>query len=197
MCRYSYKKRTSTDDEWLRLYVAEDCEEDWTLRKTMHGNVLSSNVQNSPWIPTSETDWTTVHVTNITSTFFTGGFKFKFNFENDGGNNFYIDNINLYEGSPSDDVIAVGISETNAFDYFSMYPNPTDNELNVEFSLNQSEEVQIIIQDLQGKKIQQHRIEANAGSNIVMFDTNALAPGVYFLNIKTPNGIKTEQFIVK
>lgn len=195
--RYSYKKRTSTDDEWLRLYVAEDCEEDWTLRKTMHGNVLSSNVQNSPWIPTSETDWTTVHVTNITSTFFTGGFKFKFNFENDGGNNFYIDNINLYEGSPSDDVIAVGISETNAFDYFSMYPNPTDNELNVEFSLNQSEEVQIIIQDLQGKKIQQHRIEANAGSNIVMFDTNALAPGVYFLNIKTPNGIKTEQFIVK
>lgn len=195
--RYSYKKRTSGDDEWLRLSVADDCEDDWTIRKTMHGNLLSSDVQNSPWFPSDENDWTTVHVTNITSAFYTGGFKFKFNFENDGGNNFYIDNINLYEGSPSDDIIAAGISELGTFDSFSMYPNPADQELNVAFNLTETDAVNVTVQDLNGKKIQEHKIQANSGSNLIMLNTGDLAPGVYFLKLESNQGLRTEQFIVK
>ena len=195
--RYSYKKRTSGNDEWLRISVAENCEEDWTIRKTMHGNILSSDTQNTPWVPSNENDWTTVHVTNITSTFFTGGFKFKFNFENDEGNNFYLDNINLYEGSPSDDIIAAGISDLGVFDNFSMYPNPADQELNVAFNALESGNVHLTIQDLHGKKIQQHKIQANSGSNLIMLNTGELAPGVYFLKLESNQGIRTEQFIVK
>ena len=37
----------------------------------------------------------------------------KFRFEGEGGNNFYIDDINLYEGSSSDDII-VGVEELGA-----------------------------------------------------------------------------------
>lgn len=195
--RYSYKKRTTDNDEWLRFYVADNCEDDWTLRKTMHGTVLSPNTQNSPWVPSDSSDWTTVHVTNITSAFFTGEFKFKFNFENDGGNNFYLDNINLYEGSPSEDIIAVGLEDISSFDQFSLYPNPADNELNVRFNIQESNDVQVSIQDLQGKMIQGHKIQAISGSNLIMLNTEVLAPGVYFLKLESNQGIKTEQFIVK
>ena len=195
--RYSYKKRTSDNDEWLRLYVTEDCQENWTIRKTMHGNMLSSNSQNSQWYPSSEADWTTVHVTNITSSFFSGGFKFKFSFESDGGNNFYLDNINLYEGGPSDDIIAAGISELNTAEQFILYPNPTDNELNVAFNDLEYGPVTVFVQDLQGKHIQQHKILANSGSNLVMLSTESLATGIYFLKLTSKHGIKIKQFIVK
>ena len=195
--RYSYKKRLSNNDEWLRFYVANDCENDWVLRKTMHGVVLSPETQNTPWVPSDSSDWTTVHITNITNAFFTGEFKFKFNFENDGGNNFYLDNINLYEGSASDDIIAAGIEDLNSFEQFILYPNPTDNELNVRFNIQESNAVQVSIQDLQGKLIQGHKIQAISGSNVIMMNTEELAPGVYFLKLQSNQGLKIEQFIVK
>ncbi|MCH2229362.1 MAG: S8 family serine peptidase [Crocinitomicaceae bacterium] len=195
--RYSYKKRTTDNDEWLRISVANDCENNWTLRKTMHGTVLSAETQNTPWVPSDSSDWTTVHVTNITNTFFTGEFKFKFNFENDGGNNFYLDNINLYEGSPSDNIIAAGIEDLNSFEQFSLYPNPTASELNVSFNIQESNDIHVSIQDLQGKLIQTHKIHAITGSNIIMMNTEELSPGLYFLNLQSNQSLKTAQFIVK
>ncbi|MDG1776985.1 MAG: S8 family serine peptidase [Crocinitomicaceae bacterium] len=196
--RYSYKKRNTGDDEWLRLYIAEDCEEDWTIRKTLHGNMLSSSTQNSNWYPSSnEVDWTTVHVTNITSTYFSGGFKFKFAFESDGGNNFYLDNINLYEGAPSDDIIAAGVSELNAIENLILYPNPVEHELNVQFNSLEPGLVNVSIQNLQGKRVQQHKVLTNPGSNLVMLSTGDLATGIYFLSLSSEYGIKTKTFIVK
>ena len=195
--RYSYRRRNNSTDDWLRFYVKSGCDQQWSLKKTLHGVFLSDINQNTPWTPSDSSDWTTVHVTNVTPTFFTGDFRLKFNFENGDGNNFYLDDINIYGGGPSDDIIS-GLSEENEglFD-FGLYPNPTDGELNIQFDLQNNSEVRLFIHDISGKVSQQYALNGTNGSNLVLLETDTLQAGVYFITLEINGETRTEQFIVK
>ena len=193
--RYAYKRKTSTDDDWLRVKITKDCGQNWQIRKTIHGQILSSDISTSSFVPSSESDWTTIHMTNITSSFWVNNFRYKFEFEAGGGNNFYLDNINLYEGSPSDEI--VGLGELSEVSQLSVYPNPTDKELNIAFTAKNSARTMITITSVTGKQIQTHYIQAQTGSNIVSVDTNEMDSGVYFVQININGASKTIQFVVK
>ena len=57
----------------------------------------------------------------------------KFSFTGDGGNNLFLDDINFYRGSPSDNLV-LGLDELSSVNGLSLYPNPAANELNVKFT---------------------------------------------------------------
>lgn len=194
--RYSYVKRYTSNNEVLKVYVTPNCGENWAPRKTIAGSQLSETAQNSAWTPTSQANWVTVHMTNITSGYWTDEFRCRFEFESDGGNNLYLDDINIYSGSPSD--VIVGIEE-NEFDIegLSVYPNPTDEDLNIRFTLNAAEQANLIVQDVTGKVTQSATVNGTEGLNLVMMDTSALATGMYFLKIQIGGSYKTIQFVVK
>lgn len=194
--RYSYVKRYTSNNEVLKVYVTPNCGENWAPRKTISGSQLSATAQNSAWTPTSQTNWVTVHMTNITSGYWTDESRCRFEFESDGGNNIYIDDINIYSGSPSD--VIVGIEE-NEFDIegLSVYPNPTDEDLNIRFTLNSAEQASLIVQDVTGKVTQSATVNGTEGLNLVMMDTSTLASGMYFLKIQIGGSYKTIQFVVK
>ena len=193
--RYAYRKLTSATYETFQVYISGNCGDFWSLRKTIANNNLSPLTASTSWKPTQISDWLTVHVTNVTSTYFTENFKAKFSFKGEGGNNFYLDDINLYAGAPSDNLV-LGIDEVIDFENFSLYPNPTDAELNVQFNIKKQESLRFEIQDLAGKFIRQHFILANEGTNLVSFETAELSKGMYLLKISSASGAKTVQFIV-
>ena len=194
--RYAYKRRSNNDDDWFRVYASNDCAETWALRKTLHGFQLSPDEQNSNFIPSSENDWTTVHMTNITSNFFVSNFRYKFEFKSGGGNNFYMDNINIYEGDPSDDLVSLE-EGASTIQGVNVYPNPTDAELNIAFNVTNDESLELIIQDVSGKQLKHNSINALAGSNHVLVDTKDLSNGVYFVNLKSGNANKVIRFVVQ
>jgi PKD repeat protein len=194
--RYAYKRKNSSDDDWFRVFVTNDCGDNWAVRKTLHGFQLSTLTQSSSFTPSSQADWTTVHMTNITSSYWVDDFRYKFSFEAGGGNNFFIDNINIYEGAPSDDLI-VGLEEPGGLSGLIVYPNPVEDELSVAFTLNNAQSSRLQIQDVSGKITQAHVVHANAGSNTVFIDTKALAQGMYFLTIQTGDTAQTVRFVVK
>lgn len=194
--RYAYRKKVTADYEYLKVFISSDCGNDWAQRKTIGGSQLSNLTSSTAWKPTQQSDWTTVHMINVTNNYFTENFRMKFRFEGEGGNNFYLDDINLYEGSPSDNLV-IGVDELNTFNSIELFPNPTENELNLRFSLDKKEDMKFVISDLSGKISQQHTFKANEGSNLVMFDTNTLSAGMYFLTIGTASSSKTMQFVVK
>jgi PKD repeat protein len=194
--RYAYKRKTTSDDDYFRVYVSSDCGDEWAIRKTLHGFQLTSATQTSAFTPASEADWTTVHMTNITSNYWEENFRYKFNFEAGGGNNFFLDNINIYQGAPSD-VLVVGLDEQSGLAGVSAYPNPTDGDLNIRFSVNVAQTARIQIQDLSGKILQTHAVNANPGANLVFVDTKALSAGMYLLQVSGAGGQETVQFVVK
>ncbi len=194
--RYSYVKRYASNNEVLKVYITANCGENWAPRKTLSGNLLSSTAQNSGWTPSSQDDWTTVHMTNVTSAYWTDEHRVRFEFESDGGNNIYLDDINIYAGSPSD--VIIGISETE-FDIeaLSVFPNPTEKDLNIRFSLNTAQQANLTVQDVAGKITQTATVNGTEGSNLVMMNTSALASGMYFLKVQVGGSQKTIQFVVK
>jgi len=194
--RYAYRKRYASNDEWLKVFISGDCGESWVQRKTLHGDQLSSIVFPSTWSPSLTSDWTTVHMTNVTSNYFVENFRFKFEFEGQGGNNFYLDDINLYKGSPSNTVV-LGIAEEGKLAEFSVYPNPTEDELNLRFSLFADAQTTIQIRDVSGKIVQNLSINGASGSNLVMLNTSDLSNGMYFLTVNAGGAQSTLQFVVK
>ncbi len=193
--RYAYKRKVSIDDDWLKVFVTNDCGQGWALRKSLHGQQLSTDISLSSFTPTSVADWTTIHMTNITSTFWVNNFRVKFEFEAGGGNNFYLDNINIYEGSPNDEI--VGLDEISEVSQLNVYPNPTEGELNIAFTIKNSATTDVKIMSITGQEIQSHFINAEAGSNLVLVDTNELESGVYFVQLTVNGTSKTIQFVVK
>lgn len=196
--RYAYRKKTSTDNEYLRIYATKDCGEVWDLKKTINGAGLSSKVEATSWTPTASSDWTTVHVTNLFSSYFVSNFRYRFQFEGNGGNNIYLDDINLYKGSPTTSLVTAGIENVSAINGgVEVYPNPADDELNLKFSVEQNETLQINIIDVTGKLIQSNEIHAVAGSNLVLLNTNGIQKGMYLIQVGNGTSFYTSHVTIQ
>jgi hypothetical protein len=182
--RYSYRKKTTADYEYLKVFVTSDCGETWAQRKTLGGNQLSSSVSSTSWKPTQQADWVTVHMINVTSIYFTPNFKMKFKFEGEGGNNIYLDDINLYAGSPSDNLV-LSLEENTDLSAIELYPNPTDEDVNIRYSSAVDTRLAISILDLSGKVISTTTVQSKTGDNMVIIPTNGLATGTYLVQLGT------------
>ena len=194
--RYAYKRRNSSSDDWFRVKISKDCGESWAIRKTLHGQQLSASTQGTSYTPSSQAEWVTVHMTNITSDYWVDNFQYKFTFESGGGNNFYLDNINVYAQAPTDNLI-VGVQELGPLSDFTVYPNPSEGELNVEFSLENAQALQFEILDLTGKVVRTHQIYGEAGNNLALLDVDQLATGMYLLQINGKGIIQRANFVVR
>jgi hypothetical protein len=153
---------------------------------------LSTLSVSSEWTPT-QNDWVQIHIVNITSSYFVDNMLMKFSFESDAGNNLFIDEINLYQGGPG----SLGLDEIGNLENLVLYPNPADEELNIQFSVNDNTDVNLVVQDITGKRIRTSLVKASSGKNLVMMNTSDLASGMYFMNVLQGNSKKTIQFVIK
>jgi hypothetical protein len=192
--RYAYRKRTTADYEYLKVFVSSDCGNNWAQRKTLGGNQLSSLTSTTTWKPSQQADWVTVHMINVTNLYFTPNFKMKFRFEADGGNNIYLDDINLYAGAPSDNLV-LGINDLNDINNVELYPNPTEGDVHIKFSANQAEKMVVQITDITGKVVSTSQIASKEGSNLIIVPTDGMSSGTYF--VKLGNNAKALKFVVK
>ena len=130
---------------------------------------------------------------NVFSDFFVENFRMKFRFEGEGGNNFYLDDINLYEGSSSDDII-VGIEELGKNINMTVYPNPTEADMSVVFHLNTAQKMTAQILDVRGKLIESHLIHANEGKNTLILETKQLSQGSYTIKLSSGSASSSMPF---
>ena len=190
--RYSYKRKIASNNESLKILASANCGDSWVIKSTYLGSGLVGSANTTPWTPSVNSDWMTVHDLSISKSFYTSDFRFKFQFNGNGGNNIYIDDINLLKQE------SLGLSKNESnFEALEIYPNPSAGELNVHFSTPKDENAVIKIQDILGKVAQAQSIKAMEGSNLVLLNTENLASGMYFLNIQMGTSQKVIQFVVK
>ncbi|MFT4602800.1 MAG: PKD repeat protein [Arenicella sp.] len=190
--KYAYKKRSASNDEWLRFYISNDCGATWTLRKNIHGDDLSDQTLASSYSTPADEDWTQVNITNINSAYFVDKFRFKFEFENDNGNNIYIDDINMYSGAMTN------LSEENKDFNLSVYPNPTNNEFNVRIDIAEAGSYSVDLKNTLGQTIANvFTGSLQNGIKTVHYNSTDLPSGVYFLNINHEGNSQTVKLIKK
>ena len=76
----------------------------------------------------------------------------------------------------------------------SLYPNPAGNLLNVRFKKPITTETDIYISEVQGRVVMQQQVSHTDLTQIDLYD---LADGIYFLSVRTENGVVTERFVMQ
>tara|TARA_B100000963_G_C22077503_1_gene430804 strand:- start:95 stop:463 length:369 start_codon:yes stop_codon:yes gene_type:complete len=121
----------------------------------------------------------------------------KFRFESNEGNNFYLDDINLYEGSSSNDIVVGVHSSSNEIDQVELYPNPVENNLNIKFFIANTQKILFKIKDTKGKEIEKQEVFAKQGNNLIVLPTDKITSGTYFVELFLDKEKRTFKFVHK
>ena len=179
--KYAFARKNTSNNDYLKVLASNDCGKTWSVRKIIQYSQLITAPDQNNFIP-SFSDWKEATVTSILGPFCVQNFRFKFEFQSGGGNNLYIDNINIsYENT-------TGIS--NSFTgKVSIYPNPTNDILNI-VSNNPFSKIQVL--DMMGKEVLMNN-KSNIKSAVI--NTSFLENGYYSIKISQGNQVNFYSFI--
>ena len=95
-------------------------------------------------------------------------------------------------------VIPVGIEENSStIGNVTLYPNPTDNLVNISFDLATNEDVSVNIYDMSGKLVKSIPSQSLMnGSYEMSIETSELTQGVYFTNISSTSFSKNYRLVI-
>jgi len=191
--KYAYRRRTSSSDDRLRFLVSNNCGQSWSMREQLRGqtDLSTGNTQSSSFTPSNQGDWQEAVIDNIQPNYLENGFRFKFWFESDGGNNLYIDDINII-GTP------VGIEELSAESIdLQIFPNPiTDNSI-LAFELNERSDVEMDVMDVMGRTvIVLEDSSLSQGQHQYSISRNELSQGMYFVRMSVNGRTTMVKFMV-
>lgn len=142
--------------------------------------------------------------------YYTGDFiKLFFMGDHDGGGqnaNAYFRNVRIHEGTdcaqtkelPAPSGVAPKPPKTTqlAPGQIELFPNPANNQLNLRFLNNVTEQAVLEIYSPTGQLINKRNINAVQGTNLEALDLSSLRPGAYILNLQTSNKRYVKRFQV-
>ena len=177
--KVAYRKRVSVKKDSLKIYVSTDCGNSFEYLLYANGGESLTTVDgiaSGRFVPQQESDW---RKDTIDLSQFAGSNEIliKFSGINDNGNDLYLDNINIFAGAS-----AIEGDNFNK-DIISIFPNPAQNQLFVNYNLNNKTDSRVLISDLSGKTLQIFNLK-NRKSGQLKLDISKLKPGFYFVNFE-------------
>lgn len=190
--RYAYAKRYPSDDDALYVWVSPNCGDTWMLRKVMRGNssLLTAGVVPGSFEPTGPDQWRMAEITNIGPNLCSASFRLRFEFVSDGGNNLYIDDINILSGQVGMDDLerpasAVRVAPDGA------------GSFDVMMSLREPDQVGFEVLDALGRRLAQVAPSAfGSGAHRLRLPVQGLSSGSYLLRASGASLQEAVRFMV-
>ena len=192
--KQAFAKKTSGDTDKLLVYYSTDCGATWILKVPLTVSNLTTAPDHSiEFVPTSS-EWVTRTV-SLSSIGTSTNVRFKFAFTSGGGNDIYIDDINIGN-------YTVGIDDAaNNIGSFNVYPNPTNSSAQISFNLMKDIKVlKIKVRNAVGQEVTNvvNGQSFNAGKYTLKIDNEKkLSSGIYFIEFNVDDDIKVQKLIVK
>lgn len=189
--KYAYAKRNNNNFDVLKVYLSSNCGQTWIVRGTYTADDLATTSnKTSDWFPTSTSSWTSVTLTNLNAFYSKPNVRIKFEFTSGGGNNLFLDDINIAGPLGIDDATKEDIG-------LSLYPNPVNDMVNIHFLLDKKYEVGIKIADISGRVVYvQSAKEYAAGEvTIPVSLTDNISSGLYLVEVTIGNKRYVERLI--
>lgn len=189
--KYAYAMKATGDNDKLIFSISDNCGETWSPRKQLNGLTLSTSANTtSAFTPASQLEWKEALVQNTTSEYYVPNFRFKFDFQSDGGNNIYIDDINIYS-------TITGIQEADEFVRLNVYPNPADDVLTLVYYTSGKTDVTFELVDVIGKQVSAYRYpDVIAGDHISQISLSEFPAGVYFIRMLIGKETVTKKIVI-
>lgn len=189
--KWAYANKTTTTDDKLRISVSGDCGNSWVVRKIRKGttNLPTAAATNSQFTPASESDWDGEILELINPEWYNDRFRLKFEFNSLGGNNFYLDDINIYASDAT-----TGIRLAEPLFIYNVYPNPSAGNMTLELGQINNERLTIELYNATGQlcSLLHDGILASGRHYITIPDQ---APGLYNIVLKKPGHMAVQKVI--
>ena len=189
--KYAFAKISPSNSDFLQIFASSNCGQSWAVRKSISSSQLATvNNTASNYTP-GPGDWETVTISNFSSAYQVNNLRIKFLFTSGGGNDLYIDDINLTG--------PVGLQDNETIYDFFVFPNPANSIANVQFLLPKSQQqMNIQLHNIIGEQVKNiFSGNLSSGQHNLSIDVSDLAPGVYFVTISNPTRKVVQRFIVE
>lgn len=187
---YQYPGSTVISLDTLELQFSTDCGANWiTIYKKWGDQLQTIHNPNNSYIDTfyvnNASQWRTDSV--VLGTILANGGFARFRFKNTcfGGNNIFIDNINLYSKTLSPNVKQNG---------YTVSPNPASNVITIQHYLQPSKLRGVGFYNSAGQRVLYRSYNGNADSYLT-FNVSGLAAGVYTVKLEYTNKTISEKVI--
>lgn len=189
--KVAFAQKTSASTDKLQIYVSTNCGLSWTLRYAKIGSALSTaGIQSASFIPNAS-QWTQ-HTVALSGYSSQTNLYFMFRFTSNGGNNIYIDDINLGGSN------GIGDDFANTLN-FNVAPNPLEKNSIISFNTLDKQKVELKIYDITGREVVSiFNGNLFAGEHQYSIAEKAnLSAGVYFVTLCVERQRFTKKLIVK
>ncbi len=187
--KYAFAGKTDSIEDELQLQINKGCSTFWLNKLTINGTELETvPPQINSFIPSSQQEWKQAVVT-IPSTYFVDDFRFRFVFNGRGGNNIFIDDINID--------VAAGVAE-NPFieNQLKLFPNPTTGKINIVLPQNAGKIKEVKLIDSKGVEASPLTpLQGERGTGTASLDISGLSSGLYFVIAETETGVYLQRFV--
>ena len=148
--KWAYANRIQETDDRLRVKVSGDCGVTWSTRQLHRGftDLPTDNPTNTTFAPNSPNDWTGNTVVIDQEIFLTENMRVMFEFQSKGGNNIYLDDINISTENPvSVAELDAGVTEA------LLFPNPTSQNATLRVNTDAADVATLRILDATGREV--------------------------------------------
>lgn len=190
--KYAYARRVTENADVLKLYFSTNCGQTWQARATYDATALATGgIKTTDWYPNSG-QWGTKTISTLGSYANKPNVQFKFEFTTDGGNNLFIDDINITGPLGLEDA-------TNEDVQMNVYPNPVQQEINIDFTVDKQYMATFKLVDIAGKQLALLGVaELLQGANHFVYQVPAgTTTGLYFLQVEAGNKVFTQKIIIE
>jgi len=188
--KYAFARRDTSNQDKLQLFTTGTCNGSPIPRFTAFGSALETvSLTTNPYYPSSTADWRQVSATVI-SAHLTSGFRMKFLFSGNGGNNVFIDDINIDVTTDTKDISEI-------VNFVHVFPNPTDNECSLKFTTSQTKTLLVNIFNVLGEKV--YTVTKNIyeeGEHDLKLNTTKLSNGMYIVQINDGTRAISKELII-
>lgn len=188
--KWAYTNKIPSTNDQLIISFSGDCGNTWDIRRTRDGlsNLMTAQPTNAQFTPTSTDQWSGEILSIGFDHWLTDRFQARFEFEGRGGNNFYLDDINITGDFP------VGVKEIKPLYALGVYPNPSQGDMTLELLMENSDHVAIDLYNTVGQAVENIWTGHLSGGKHV-FQMQHQAAGLYTIVIKKGEHIGIQKVI--
>jgi PKD repeat protein len=188
--KYAFARRDTSNKDQLQLYGVSACNGTAIQRYNAIGAALeTTTLKTNPYYPTSASEWRSVSTLMLVSQF-TSGFRLKFVFSKNGGNNIFIDDINIDITTDTKDIAEI-------VNYVNVYPNPASDLCSIKFIASQTKTLFIDVFNVLGEKV--YSIQKgiyDEGEHEVKLNTTNLPNGMYIVQLSDGARAINKQLVI-
>lgn len=192
--RVHYSSRDPLNTDMLTVTASANCGQTWSIIYSRNAQVnLPTTAQNYgfSYVPLpASAEWRQDSCT-LSHSLLTAQTRFRFRFTSGGGNNIFIDDINI--GGTF-----TGVNDILATDEaVNVFPNPSSGRVTVTFNVANTSVIHASLTDISGREVMLTQSgKFSPGSNQISMDASQLSAGMYLLRLMSDRRVISESKLI-